>query len=224
VAHGLDRATVVRSYYGGRGRLANQFLPPSFVGHAKRVKQYSYDPARSRALLRGAGFVLPVKIDFWFPTDVSRPYMPDPKKNFEVFAASLRRAGFEVVPHGVPWSPDYIRAFIGGRAQLYLGGWNADYLDPDNFFGSHFRRFQPQFGFRNPQLFALLDRADAEPDLANRARLYQQASRRIMELLPIVPYVHFRFGVALRRNVTGYRPEPGGPVSESLASVAFATK
>src|SRR5205823_14427395 len=78
VAYGLDRATVVRSNYGGRGQLAGQFLPPVFVGHAKGVKQYTYDPARSRALLRKAGLELPVKVDFWFPTDVSRPYMPDP--------------------------------------------------------------------------------------------------------------------------------------------------
>ncbi len=83
VAYGLDRAAVVRSFYGGRGQLADQFLPPIFVGHAKHVKRYPYDPARSRALLRKAGLKLPVKVDFWFPTDVSRPYMPDPKRNFE---------------------------------------------------------------------------------------------------------------------------------------------
>ncbi len=224
VAYGLDRATVVHSFYSGRGQLADQFLPPILVGHAKRVKHYPYDPARSRALLRKAGLELPVRVDFWFPTDVSRPYMPDPKRNFVAFSASLGRAGFEVVPHGVPWSPDYIRAFISGKAQLSLGGWIADIQDPDNFFGSHFRTYQPRFGFRNPKLFALLDRADAEPNLARRARLYEGASRMIMEFLPIVPYVNFKFAVALRRNVIGYVPSPSGPINESFATVAFASK
>jgi peptide/nickel transport system substrate-binding protein len=79
VAYGLDRTAVTRSFYSGRGMLADQFLPPIFVGHAKDVKQYRFDPARSRALLRKAGLKLPVKVDFWFPTDVSRPYMLDPK-------------------------------------------------------------------------------------------------------------------------------------------------
>ena len=224
VAHGLDRRAVARSLYGGRGQFADQFLPPVFVGHARGVKQYSFDPARSRALLRKAGLKLPVKIDFWFPTDVSRPYMPDPKRNFAVFAASLERAGFEVVPHGVPWSPEYIRAFITGKAQVYLGGWNADFMDPDNFFGSHFRRYQPQFGFKNPELFALLARADAEPDLVRRSGLYQRASRLLMKLLPIVPYVHFKRAVALRRNVAGYVPDPTGPFNESFATVRFASR
>jgi peptide/nickel transport system substrate-binding protein len=223
VAYGLDRAAVVRSFYSGRGQLADQFLPPAYVGHAKGVKRYPYDPARSRALLRKAGLTLPVKVDFWFPTDVSRPYMPDPKRNFGAFAASLGRAGFDVVTHSAPWTPDYFKAFMSGKAQLYLAGWSADFPDPDNFFRDHFRRYQPQFGFRNRKLFALLDRADAETNLARRARLYKRASRLVMELLPIVPYVHFKFAVALRRNVTGYVPDTTGPFNESFASVAFSS-
>ena len=52
--------------------------------------------------------------------------------------------------------------------------------------------------------------------------LYRQASRRIMELLPIVPYTYFHFAVALRKNVTGYVPSPTGPIGESFANVAFS--
>ena len=46
-----------------------------------------------RQLLQQAGVQMPLQIDFWYPTDVSRPYMPDPKRNFEAFAASLERSG-----------------------------------------------------------------------------------------------------------------------------------
>jgi peptide/nickel transport system substrate-binding protein len=107
--------------------------------------------------------------------------------------------------------------------QLYLVGWNADFPDPESFYGSHFRSFKPQFGFRNSRLFTLLDRADAETNLARRTYLYERASRLVMELLPIVPYVHAKFAVALRRNVTGYVPETSGPLNESFATVAFAS-
>jgi hypothetical protein len=44
-----------------------------------------------------------------------------------------------------------------------------------------------------------------------------------MELLPIVPYVHYRFAVALRRNVIGFVPAASGPINESFAHVAFAS-
>jgi peptide/nickel transport system substrate-binding protein len=224
VAYGLDRALVVRSFYRGRGQFADQLLPPVFPGYAKHVKQYRYDPTKSRALLRKAGLKLPVKVDFWYPTDVFRPYMPDPKRNFEAFAASLDRAGFEVVAHSAPWSPDYIQAFTTGKAQLYLSGWLADFPDTDDFFGTFFRGYQAGFGFRNPKLFALVARADAEPNFAKRARLYERVSRMVMELLPVVPYVHFKFQVALRRNVIGFAPYTSGPLTESFADVAFASK
>src|SRR5262249_61477665 len=78
IAYGLDRRLVVRSYYSGRGQPADQVPPPLFPGFAKHVKQYRYDPAQSRALLRKAGLKLPVKVDFWYPTDVFPSYMPDP--------------------------------------------------------------------------------------------------------------------------------------------------
>ena len=48
IAYGLDRRTVVRSFYSGRGQVADQLLPPIFVGHARKVRRYPFDPARSR--------------------------------------------------------------------------------------------------------------------------------------------------------------------------------
>src|SRR4051812_39539122 len=103
VAYGLDRASVVKAFYGGRGVVAKESHPPSLFGYSNSVTQYSYNPAKSRALLKAAGLKLPVKITFWYPTSVSRPYMPDPQKNFQAFSASLTKAGFKVVPHAAPW-------------------------------------------------------------------------------------------------------------------------
>ena len=112
---------------------------------------------------------------------------------------------------------------FGGKAQLYLSGWIADFSDPENFFES-FRGYQPQYGFRNSKLFGLVRRADAETNLARRAGLYERASRLLMKLLPIVPYANFRYAVGLRRNVTGFTPDSSGPFNESFANVAFASR
>ena len=57
-----------------------------------------------------------------------------------------------------------------------------------------------------------------------RAILYQRASQLVMNFLPMVPYVNFKFAVALRRNVTGYVPDPSGPINESFATVGFASR
>jgi peptide/nickel transport system substrate-binding protein len=105
VAYGLDRQSVVKAFYGGRGVVAKEFQPPSLFGYSNNVKQYPYNPAKSRALLKAAGLKLPVKITFWYPTSVSRPYVPDPQKNFEAFSASLTKASASRSPRTLPPGP-----------------------------------------------------------------------------------------------------------------------
>ena len=217
VAYGLNRAAVVR-FYAGNGKLANQFLPPALFGFAKKgVPKYPYDPNKAKALLRQAGLSLPVKIDFWYPTNVSRPYMPEPSRNFQVFAASLDNSGFQVTAHSGPWRPDYRAGVQAGRYQLFLFGWIADFADPADFLNVHFGSLTKQFGFTNNALFNMLKRADAEPNLKKRVQLYQKASIAVMKYVPVVPYVWAGSGIALQRNVKGYVPGPIGPINEPFA-------
>lgn len=209
VAHGLDRRAVVGSFYAGRGEVAHEFMPPSLFGYAKDVKKYTYDPERSKRLLRQAGLSLPVKIEFWYPTAVSRPYMPDPKRNFEAFQASLEKAGFDVTARAAPWRPDYLNAVQTGKGgHLYLLGWTGDYGDPDNFLGTFFQQEDPQWGFKNQKIFSLLDRAEAEVDVKKRTKLYEHANRAIMEFLPGVPYAHTKPALGFQARVKGYIPSP----------------
>ncbi len=221
VAHGLDRAGVVKAFYAGRGEVAHEFMPPQVLGYAKNVKKYAFNPARARQLLQQAGLTLPVEVEFWYPTDVSRPYMPDPAKNFQAFAASLNRSGFKVIPKSAPWAPDYVgRVNAGTAGALNLIGWTGDFGDPDNFVGTFFRTEQGQWGFKNPAIFSLLNRAVIETNPAKRKSLYEQANRAIMNFLPGVPYAHTKPALGFQRNVVGYKPSP---VSlESFATVRFA--
>jgi peptide/nickel transport system substrate-binding protein len=221
LAYGLDRKTVATAFYAGQGTTANQFLPPALFGFAKKgVPDYSYNPDKAKQLLQSAGLSLPVKIDFWYPTNVSRPYMPDPARNFQAFQASLEKSGFNVVPHSAPWRPDYRGAVGVGKAQVFLLGWIADFADPADFLNVHFGTHTDQFGFNNASLFSLLAKADAEPNYEKRVALYQQASVQVMKFLPVVPYVWASSAVAVKSNVKGYVPGPIGPVNEPFAHVS----
>jgi peptide/nickel transport system substrate-binding protein len=224
VAYGLDRAAVVKAFYGADAKVANQFLPPALFGNAKKgVPNYSYNPEKAKSLLRQAGLTLPVKIDFYYPTNVSRPYMPTPDRNFQAFAASLEKSGFQVTPHSAPWRPDYRAALQAGKYQLFLFGWIADFGDPANFLNVHFGSFTKQFGFTNQKLFTQLQNADAEADAAKRTKLYEQASIDVMKYLPVVPYVWAGSAVALQKNVNGYRVGPIGPTNEPFSIVTIGS-
>jgi peptide/nickel transport system substrate-binding protein len=220
VAAGLDRQAVVDNFYAGRGEVANEFMPPSLFGYADDVMKYTYDPAKAKSLLQKAGVQMPLKVDFWYPTDVSRPYMPDPKRNFEAFAASLNKSGFKVVPHSAPWSPDYVgRVNDGNAGALNLIGWTGDYGDPDNFIGTFFQAPSSQWGFDNQEIFDTLNKAEVETDEAKRTALYQEANREIMKFLPGVPYVHTEPALAFDANVKGYVPSPVSLEPFSIVSI-----
>jgi peptide/nickel transport system substrate-binding protein len=212
IAYGLDRQGVIDSFYAGRGEVAKEFMPPSLFGYADDVPTYDYDPEKSKQILQDAGYTLPVKIDFWYPSDVSRPYMPDPKRNFEAFSASLTKAGFKVVPHSAPWSPDYLGKSDEGQLPVYLLGWTGDFGDPDDFIGVFFQSAQKQWGTDKSQemkpVMDLLDQAETETDLAKRTELYKEANRQIMTILPGVPYAHNKPALAFIKGIEGYVPSP----------------
>jgi peptide/nickel transport system substrate-binding protein len=222
VAYGLDRQQVIDSFYAGRGEVAKEFMPPEVVGYADDVTDYSYDPEKAKQLLQEAGLTLPVEVEFWYPTDVSRPYMPDPKRNFQAFQASLNNSGFKVVPRSAPWSPDYLGQVDEGNTQLYLLGWTGDYGDADNFIGTFFQSAQKAWGTDakpNAEVMDLLNQAETETDEAKRESLYQEANRKIMDWIPGVPYAHSRPALAFASNVQGYVPSP--TTNESFASVSI---
>ena len=208
IAHALNREQVVNDFYAGRGEVAHAFMPPSLFGYAEDVQQYEHDPERAQELLEQAGVQTPVQLTFCYPTDVSRPYMPDPRRNFEAFRASLENAGFQITPRALPWSPDYLGAVDEGNCPLYLLGWTGDFADPDNFLGTFFQTAQPAWGFENQELFDLLNRAEVEPDEDERTELYQEANRMIAEFLPGVPYVHTEPALAFQACIQGYQPSP----------------
>ncbi|HEX6701411.1 MAG TPA: ABC transporter substrate-binding protein [Gaiellaceae bacterium] len=211
IAYGLDRQGVVNSFYAGRAQVAQEFMPPQLFGWTNKVPKYPYNPDKAKSLLRSAGLSLPVPIEFWYPTGVSRPYMPRPDLNFQAFSASLEKSGFKVTAKSAPWRPDYVKNVNQGTAgDINLIGWTGDFGDPDNFVGTFFQSASPQWGFKNQAIFNILTKAEGEVNSKKRVKLYQQANVMIMKFLPGVPYAHSKPALGMQRTVHGYVPSPVG--------------
>ena len=205
IAYALNRPALVTAKYPPGAEVAKEFMPPQLFGYAKDVTTYDYNLQKAKDLIAESGVANPT-LEFWYPTNVSRQYMPDPAANFQAFQADLTAAGFKVVPKSAPWKPDYNRAVNAGDAQVYLLGWTGDFGDPDNFVGSFFRTPQPAWGFKNQQVFDALNAARIETDQAKRTTLYQAANKLIMDFLPGVPYVHTKPALAFTKAVHGFVP------------------
>ena len=219
IAHALNRQALVTAKYPEGAEVAKEFMPPELFGYADDVPEYEYSVEKAKALIAESGVTNPT-LEFWYPTGVSRPYMPDPPANFQAFKADLEAAGFTVTPKSDVWNPNYLAAVASGKTGLRLLGWTGDFGDPDNFIGTFFRTKQEAWGPLEESLYADLTAARAEPDRGKRTELYQAANKKIMEFLPGVPYVHTKPALAFAKGVEGYVPSP---VSiESFAKVTMS--
>ncbi|MGL5810351.1 MAG: ABC transporter substrate-binding protein [Nocardioides sp.] len=207
IAYAIDREKVISTNYPEGSTVATQFQPPEVFGHSDSVPTYDYDPEKAKQLIAESGVKNPT-LEFWYPSDVSRPYMPDPAANYQLMKADLEAVGFTVDTKSAPWDPDYLDKVDGGKAMMYILGWTGDFGDPDNFIGTFFQAKSPAFGFTDKEIFSLLDEAEAETDQATRTELYVQANDAIMEVLPGVPYVHTEPSLAFKPGVEGFVPSP----------------
>ena len=207
IAYAINRDALVKSSFPPAAVVAKEFMPPEVAGYADDVTTYNYDPAKAKQLLAQAG-ESNLTLNFYWPTEVSRPYMPDPKQIFTVISADLQKAGIKIKPVSKVWNSGYLTDVQTGKADLHLLGWTGDYNDAYNFDGTFFGRFKPDFGFTNKPLFDAIAKADATPDATQRADQYKAVNRQIMDFLPAVPLAHSPPSVALQANVKNFVPSP----------------
>ncbi|HEY6748467.1 MAG TPA: ABC transporter substrate-binding protein [Mycobacteriales bacterium] len=207
IALAINREGLAKSSFPPAAVVAKEFMPPEVAGYADDVKTYDYNLAQAKQLLAQAGETN-LTLNFYWPTEVSRPYMPDPKGIFSIIQADLQKAGIKIKPVAKVWNSGYLTDVQTGKADLHLLGWTGDYNDAYNFNGTFFGRFKPDFGFTNKPLFDAIAKADATPDATQRAEAYKAVNRQIMEYLPAVPLVHSPPSVAVTANVKDFVPSP----------------
>jgi peptide/nickel transport system substrate-binding protein len=211
IAYALDRESLVRNQMPEGAVVATQFIPDTVAGYNPDIQAIPYDPDRARALLAEAG-VPNLTLNFYYPTDVSRPYMPNPTNIFTALAENLRQAGITVNPVARPWNGGYLDDVqVNGVQDLHLLGWTGDYNDAGNFLGSFFGSPGPEFGLTLPKDAAIIDgiaKADATVGEEAHAAAYQDVNRVIMEQLPGVPLSSSPPAIVVRQGVNGLIPSP----------------
>ncbi len=211
IAYALDRESLVRTQLPEGAVVASQFVPQTVAGYNPDIQPIPYDPERARALLAEAG-ASNLTVNFYYPTEISRPYMPNPTNIFTALSENLRQVGITVNPVAQPWNGGYLDSVqVNGVQDLHLLGWTGDYNDAGNFLATFFGSTGKEFGLTLPKDAAIVDgigRADATVGEEAHAAAYRDVNRVIMEQLPGVPLSSSPPGIVVRQGVTGLIPSP----------------
>ncbi len=211
--HAIDREQLVQTQLPEGAEVATQFMPSTVSGYNQELQPYEYDPEQAQRLLQEAG-AEDLTLTFAYPTEVSRPYMPDPQQLFEAIRTNLEDVGVTVDVKTASWNGGYLDNVTAGKYDAYLLGWTGDYDAAYNFIGTFFGNLKENdFGTEvmpwGKKLADDLQEADAIVDEAERAAAFEDINQQIMEeYLPGLPISHSPPAVVVGPDVEGLIPSP----------------
>ncbi len=223
--YALNRDQMVKTQLPEGATVATQFMPDTVTGYNEGLKPYAYDPAKAKSLLQEAG-AEGMTLTFAYPSEVSRPYMPDPQKIYEALRADLEAVGIKVTVVTKPWNGGYLDTVDNGGYDAWLLGWTGDYDSPDNFIGTFFgglktNDFHTSATSYGAQLSADLAAADAIVDEGQRKAAYEKLNQQIMEQdLPGLAISHSPPALVVSKKVKGLVASP--LTAETFSSVTVS--
>jgi peptide/nickel transport system substrate-binding protein len=204
----LDKDTLIRRFFIDNTAQATQFVPPKLSGFNNNAPALGHNPAKAKELLAEAGYQ-GEELKFYYPLNVTRPYLPTPEKVYAEISKQLTAVGLNIKPVPVEWSEGYLQQVTSpGDHALHLLGWNGSYSDPDNFVGPLFGENTGEFGYQDPQVFSKIARARGLPEGKERTEQYQTINAQIAATVPAVPIAFPISALALSDRVLKYPASP----------------
>ncbi len=193
IAHAVDRESILHQIFADRFQPAHGIFPPGMPGYNKQAKATPYAPARSRELLRLAGYPegrgIPT-IPIW-----SSVRSPRIERELDTVKTQLAAVGIRTeIKYDTDW-PSFSKQLGEGRLPMFLYAWHADAPDPDSFLFPlfHSRSVRNVTGYANPAVDQLLIQARREADPTRRIEIYRRIEPILVEAAPVVPVWHYDF-------------------------------
>ncbi len=202
--HAVDRGALTKELpHAGHLPATGGFVPPGMPGHSPNLG-LGFDPQAARRLLALAGY--PEGRGFpnvtWLHThglgdESFIPYMQE---------AWYQNLGLSVEAETLAWD-DFLTKVETNPPHLMLGGWIADYPDPDNFLRVVFHSIEGmnEPRWHNVRFNALVEEATRVTDPARRMRLYREADQILVaEKAIIMPLSYGREPTLVKPWVTDF--------------------
>lgn len=199
IALAVSRADIRDVAYLGTGELGLIEVPTGSTWYDDQgVFAAKSDIDKAKQLLAEAGFGSGLKVEY-----LGLPQYPELLKTGQVVRDELKQIGIDMTIKPVDVSV-WFDAYSTGKYQI-TSAYQERTIDPDNFYSLVLKSGGQinTVGYSNPEVDALIDKAAASADEAERKGLYRQIRTITTSDAPLV-FVHFEtLNYLMNKNVTG---------------------
>jgi peptide/nickel transport system substrate-binding protein len=212
VNHAINKHQIITQLYQGMGIPAKNPIPPTMWSYDDSIEEYTYDPAKAKALLTEAGYPDGFETTLW-ALPVPRPYIPDGSALAAAIQSDMRRVGIKAKIVTFDWGT-YLEKTKNGEHDTAMLGWSADLGDPDNFFYyllSKEAAKKPAGNiafYRSDEMQELLVQAQSTTDQAKRIELYKKAQWLFHRDVPWVPLAHSKQILIINNQIKNLKLHP----------------
>jgi peptide/nickel transport system substrate-binding protein len=200
LSYAVPYKTLISQVMEGYATPMDSAVPVGMPYHTGAGFDYTYNLSKARALLKRAGF----------PHGFSFTLAVDPSEAGTVQDATLIQSAFAKIGVKVKIeqmaNAQYLNAQNNKTLDASFEGWESFVNDPGYHLG--FLLYGPSTenasNFNNPQVNAILKKAEFDPNTAQRARLYEQVQRIINEQAPWLDLYQANNVVVTSSQIAGF--------------------
>ena len=207
LAHAFNRSRALELLYNNRGVLAAGPITPTLEG-GENVPAYpiDFDLEKAKKLLAEAGFpngkgLAPLKYEMRGPGTLQRQLG-------ELLQDNFGKIGVQVETNSNSF-PEALTKAKEGRFQIMLGGWAADYPDPENFLQVFYsKNMAPgpnSTAFNNPEFDQLYEKIRTQRPGRERNTSILRMNQILQDEIPVVFFFHSTTYTVYRSWLENYK-------------------
>ncbi|WP_416356187.1 ABC transporter substrate-binding protein [Aureimonas phyllosphaerae] len=213
MARAIDVAAIDRVIMNGLATPSAQFVPESHLGYVEGAdfrQMYPFDLERAKALMAEAG----VPDGFAVTLDATNNRYVNDAQVAQALTSMLGKIGIQLKLNLMPKSNfwGYIRV-PSPNSSMIMSGWDVPSGDAGSMYNSLYysRDKKPGYGevnrtsYSNPEVDALLDKADSTANVEERDAHLQEATKLLLADIPMIP-IHYEQDIYASRDTVTFEP------------------
>ncbi|MFC1981857.1 peptide ABC transporter substrate-binding protein [Chloroflexota bacterium] len=217
----IDKNKLVSLVYRDMVQRADGILPPGMPGFNGDLQGLNYDVDRAKQLIKDSKYGDVSRLP---PVTITTPGWGGLiSKELEAMVHQWRQnLGVEVKVRQLE-PQRFMYHLIEEKDEMFYTGWVADYPHPQNFLDILFHSGSDNnyAEYSNPEVDALIDRANVELDSDLSLELYRQAEQKLVDDAACLPLWFGQNYILVKPYVRGYDLDPMGLTMLNKVSVGL---